>query len=31
YNHRLDVQGGVIAEECGALISNFFKNKRSLT
>lgn len=27
-NHTLQVQGGVLAEECGALLSEFFKKKR---
>lgn len=30
YNHRLDVQGGVMAEECGGLMSDFFKKRRPL-
>tara|TARA_R110002074_G_C12427089_1_gene656486 strand:- start:611 stop:1048 length:438 start_codon:yes stop_codon:yes gene_type:complete len=29
YNHKLDVVGGVLAEQCGDLISTFFRNKRS--
>jgi len=27
-NHRLDVEGGILAEECSALISEFFQQKR---
>lgn len=27
-NHRLDWTGGVLAEECGGVLSTFFKNKR---
>jgi len=27
-NHHVQVQGGVMAEQCGALLSNFFKAKR---
>ena len=27
-NHRLEVQGGILAEECGALLSAFFKERR---
>jgi tRNA(adenine34) deaminase len=27
-NHRPEVQGGVLEEECGALLSKFFKEKR---
>jgi len=27
-NHRLAVQGGILAEECGALLSAFFKERR---
>ena len=34
-NHHTEVMGGVLAEECGAVLSNFFKarrlNKTSLT
>lgn len=29
FNHRLDVVAGVLAEECGALLSDFFKSLRS--
>lgn len=29
-NHRCEVIGGVLAEECAALLSNFFKAKRAL-
>ena len=28
-NHRIKVKGGILAEECGALLSEFFKKKRS--
>ena len=28
YNHRLDVVGGVMADRCGSLISDFFRAKR---
>jgi tRNA(adenine34) deaminase len=28
YNHAMNVVGGVLAEECGRLMSDFFKNKR---
>lgn len=27
-NHRLDIQGGLLADECGGLISSFFREKR---
>ena len=27
-NHRLDWTGGVLADECGAVLTTFFKNKR---
>jgi tRNA(adenine34) deaminase len=27
-NHALEVEGGLLAEECGALVSEFFKEKR---
>ncbi len=27
-NHRLEVTGGVLAEECGALLKDFFSRKR---
>ena len=27
-NHRLEISGGLLAEECGGLISDFFKAKR---
>jgi len=27
-NHRLEVQGGVMAEECGALLKAFFQTRR---
>ncbi len=28
FNHQTTVQGGVMAEECGALLSDFFRAKR---
>ncbi len=28
FNHRIDVQGGVLAEECAALMRKFFREKR---
>jgi tRNA(adenine34) deaminase len=28
YNHKMDVVGGVLAEECSQLISDFFRKKR---
>jgi tRNA(adenine34) deaminase len=27
-NHRVKVQGGILEEECGSLLSEFFKSKR---
>lgn len=27
-NHRLEVTGGVLAEECGAMLKDFFRRKR---
>jgi tRNA(Arg) A34 adenosine deaminase TadA len=27
-NHRVDVFGGVLAAECGALLSDFFRARR---
>jgi len=30
-NHRLRVQGGMMAESCAGLVSEFFKNKRKKT
>jgi len=27
-NHQLEVEQGLLEEECGALLSNFFRNKR---
>ncbi|MAD00512.1 tRNA adenosine(34) deaminase TadA [Pseudomonas abyssi] len=27
-NHRMQVEGGVLAEECGALLSGFFRERR---
>ncbi len=29
HNHKVELHGGVIADECGALLSNFFKEKRN--
>ncbi len=29
HNHRLAVQGGVLADEAGALLSNYFRRKRA--
>ena len=29
-NHRLEVRGGVLAAECAALVSEFFRKKRKL-
>jgi tRNA(adenine34) deaminase len=29
-NHRIEVQPGVLAEECGSLLSEFFKKKRKV-
>jgi tRNA(adenine34) deaminase len=28
-NHRVDVFGGVLADECGTLLSDFFRARRS--
>ena len=28
-NHRLDIEGGVLAQQCGALISEFFQLRRA--
>jgi tRNA(adenine34) deaminase len=28
-NHRVDVFGGVLADECGALLRDFFDRRRS--
>lgn len=30
FNHHLDITGGVLADECGALLSDFFKQRRAL-
>ena len=30
FNHSFDVRGGVLAEECAALMSDFFKQRRKL-
>lgn len=29
FNHQVDVTGGVLSEECGTLLSNFFRNLRA--
>src|SRR3989338_11055013 len=29
-NHRIKVKGGILEEECGALISEFFRKKRKI-
>ena len=29
FNHEPEIEGGVLAEECGALLSRFFENKRA--
>jgi tRNA(adenine34) deaminase len=28
-NHRMEILGGVLAEECGRVLKNFFKVKRA--
>jgi tRNA(adenine34) deaminase len=28
FNHRFEVQGGLMAEECGAVLQEFFKSRR---
>ena len=28
FNHRIEVQGGVLADDCGALLSEFFAERR---
>ena len=28
FNHRFEVQGGVLAEDCGALLRDFFRDRR---
>jgi tRNA(adenine34) deaminase len=28
FNHRIEVTGGVLAEECGQMLSQFFQAKR---
>jgi tRNA(adenine34) deaminase len=30
-NHQVDVRGGVMAQECAALMQNFFKQRRANT
>lgn len=29
FNHRIDFQGGLLAEPCGLLLSDFFRSRRS--
>lgn len=29
FNHTLEVEGGILKEECAALLSGYFKNKRA--
>lgn len=29
YNHRVQVEGGVLAEECGAVLTAFFRQRRA--
>ena len=29
FNHRFEINGGVLAEECGAVLKAFFKSKRN--
>ena len=29
FNHRFEIQGGVLADECGALLQEFFQARRS--
>lgn len=31
HNHKVELHGGVMADECSALLSNFFKEKRNAT
>ena len=30
FNHRFEINGGVLAEECGAVLKTFFESKRPL-
>ena len=30
FNHNVEVVGGILKEECGALLTNFFRNKREV-
>ena len=30
FNHRFEINGGVLAEECGAVLKTFFESKRRL-
>jgi len=27
-NHRVEIKGGILAEECGKILTNFFSTKR---
>ncbi|TNF91685.1 MAG: nucleoside deaminase, partial [Gammaproteobacteria bacterium] len=29
FNHRPEIEGGVLADECGALLTRFFERKRA--
>ena len=29
FNHRFEIQGGVLADECGTVLQDFFKERRS--
>lgn len=29
FNHRIKVQGGILEEECGGLLTNYFRGKRN--
>ena len=29
-NHRIEVMAGVLADECGALVKEFFRNRRNV-
>jgi tRNA(adenine34) deaminase len=28
FNHRFEIQGGVLATECGAVLQEFFRSRR---
>ena len=28
FNHRFEIQGGVLADECGAVLKEFFESRR---